>query len=195
MPPARVIKFFKPFEVLTQFTDTQGRTTLKNYIPIPGIYAAGRLDYRSEGLLLLTDDGRLIRRLTDPRFEHPKTYYVQVEGQAAPEAVEQLSAQIVVPGLQTRLAGAEIIADPGLPPRPVPVRGYHPTTWLKVVLYEGKKHQVRRMTAAVGLPTLRLVRAAIGSIGLGGLQPGQWVELTEKEKGMLYDFKSFRSRD
>lgn len=174
-----IIKFFKPFEVLSQFSDSSGRRTLKEFIPLAEIYSAGRLDYRSEGLLLLTDDGALIRRLTDPRFEHPKTYYVQIEGEAAPEAVARLAQEIVVPGLQTRLAAAEIIQPPDLPPRPV--RAYHPTTWLKVVLYEGKKHQVRRMTAAVGYPTLRLVRIAIGAVGLGDLQPGEWRRLTRQE--------------
>ncbi len=181
----RYLRLFKPYEVLSQFTDEAGRRTLKEIAPPPGVYAAGRLDYRSEGLLLLTDDGALIRRLTDPRFEHPKTYYAQVEGVVTPEAVEALRQEIVVPGLQTRLAGAEIIAPPDLPPRPVPVRAYHPTTWLKIVLYEGKKHQVRRMTAAVGYPTLRLVRYAIGSLSLAGLQPGQWAELTPQELKQL----------
>jgi len=177
----RYIKFFKPFEVLSQFTPEAGHRTLKEFISLPGVYAAGRLDYRSEGLLLLTDDGGLIQHLTDPRFEHTKTYYAQVEGLVEPAAVEQLRRQIVVPGLQTRLAGAEIIAPPRLPERPVPVRAYHPTTWLKIVLSEGKKHQVRRMTAAVGYPTLRLVRVAIGNLALGALQPGEWAELTPTE--------------
>lgn len=177
------IKFFKPFEVLTQFTDREGRCTLAEFIPHKNIYAAGRLDYRSEGLLILTDDGALIRRLTDPRFEHPKTYYVQVEGEAGPEAARRLTEEIVLPGLQTRLAAAEIISPPTMPERAV--RGYHPTTWLKIVLYEGKKHQIRRMTAAVGFPTLRLIRIAIGPVGLGNLQPGQWWALTATEMKQL----------
>lgn len=181
----RYLRLFKPYEVLCQFIDEAGRRTLKDLVPLPGVYAAGRLDYRSEGLLLLTDDGSLIRRLTDPRFEHPKTYFAQVEGLVTPEAVAALRQEIVVPGLQTRLAGAEIIPPPDLPPRPVPVRDYHPTSWLKITLYEGKKHQVRRMTAAVGFPTLRLVRYAIGRLTLAGLQPGQWAELTPPERKQL----------
>jgi len=182
-----VIKFFKPFEVLTQFTDREGRPTLAAFIPLKNIYAAGRLDYRSEGLLLLTDDGALIKRLTDPRFEHPKTYYVQVEGEASSEAVRRLAEEIVLPDIQTRLAAAEIIAPPPLPERAV--RSYHPTTWLKVVLFEGKKHQIRRMTAAVGYPTLRLVRVAIGSVGLGDLTPGEWRPLSAFEMKQLQTFK------
>jgi 23S rRNA pseudouridine2457 synthase len=181
------IKFFKPFEVLTQFTDREGRRTLAEFIPLKNVYAAGRLDYRSEGLLLLTGDGALIKRLTDPRFEHPKTYYVQVEGEAELEAARRLTEEIVLPDLQTRLAVAEIIAPPAVPGRPV--RSYHPTTWLKMVLYEGKKHQIRRMTAAVGFPTLRLVRVAIGPVGLGDLQPGEWRALTETEMKQLQTIK------
>jgi 23S rRNA pseudouridine2457 synthase len=184
----RYLKFFKPFEVLSQFSEEAGHRTLKEFIAVPGVYPAGRLDYRSEGLLLLTDDGSLIQRLTDPRFEHAKTYYAQVEGVVTPEAVERLRQEIVVPGLQTRTAGAEIIEAPDLPPRPV--RDYHPTTWLKIVLHEGKKHQVRRMTAAVGFPTLRLVRVAIGNITLGRLQPGEWAEIRSGEiKHLINDRK------
>lgn len=171
---ADYLTFFKPFEVLSQFSDPTGRQTLKDYIPIAGVYAAGRLDYRSEGLLLLTNDGSLIQRLTDPRYEHSKTYYVQVEGSARPEHVERLTQEIVLPGLQTLPALAEIIDAPLLPPRSKPVRAYHPTTWLKIILFEGKKHQIRKMTAAIGYPTLRLVRVAIGNLGLGDLQPGEY---------------------
>ncbi len=175
------LKFFKPFEVLCQFTDAQNRRTLKDFIPIPNVYAAGRLDYRSEGLLLLTDDGELIQRLTDPHFEHTKTYCVQVEGIITQEAVAMLQEEIVLPGVQTRKARVEMIDDPGFPARSKPVRGYHPTSWIKITLQEGKKHQVRRMTAAVGFPTLRLVRVAIGPISLGSLHPGQWQFLTPVE--------------
>jgi len=168
------LKFFKPFEVLCQFSPSTGRQTLKDYIPISDVYPAGRLDYRSEGLLLLTDDGSLIQQLTDPRYEHSKTYYVQVEGLATPQAVEALRSQILLPEVQTRRVTAEIISEPELPPRSKPVRDYHPTSWMRIVLFEGKKHQVRRMTAAVGFPTLRLVRFAIGVLTLDGLQPGEW---------------------
>lgn len=179
------LKFYKPFEVLCQFTDTEGRRTLKEFIRVPGLYPAGRLDYRSEGLLLLTDDGLLIQRLTDPRFEHPKTYLAQVEGILTEQAVKTLQENIVLPDLQTRKVWAELIPMPDIPPRPVPVRDYHPTSWLRITLREGKKHQVRRMTAAVGFPTLRLVRIAIGSITLEGLQPGEWRELNSQEKKKL----------
>lgn len=182
---AKYIAFFKPFEVLSQFTDESGRATLGDYIPVSDVYAAGRLDYRSEGLLLLTDDGPLIQRLTDPRFEHAKTYLAQVEGEVTQEAVDTLRRQIVLPGIQTRLPKVDILPPPDLPPRPVPVRGYHPTSWLQIVLKEGKKHQVRRMTAAVGFPTLRLVRTAIGALTLGDLQPGEWRHITSEEIRLL----------
>lgn len=175
------LKFYKPFEVLSKFTDAQGRPTLKDYIQIPGIYAAGRLDYRSEGLLLLTDDGPLIHRLTSPRYEHPKTYLAQVEGLITPEAIYKFNQEILLPGLQTRLALAEPIPAPAIPARTKPVRDYHPTSWLKITLHEGKKHQARRMTAAVGFPTLRLVRIAIGSLLLGDLKPGESRRLTRSE--------------
>jgi 23S rRNA pseudouridine2457 synthase len=171
----------KPFNVLSSFTDPEGRATLADYVPVTGVYAAGRLDYDSEGLLLLTDDGALIHRLTDPRHEHAKTYYVQLEGLVTPEAAQALREGVVLRGRRTRPAEVEIIADPGLPPRPVPVRAYHPTSWLKVVLREGQKRQLRRMTAAVGFPTLRLVRWAIGPLTLAGLAPGQWRALKPSE--------------
>jgi 23S rRNA pseudouridine2457 synthase len=177
----RYLAFFKPFEVLSQFTDPQGRKTLKDYIPVTGVYAAGRLDYRSEGLLLLSDDGLLIHRLTDPRFDHEKSYLAQVEGIASPEALHALQARILLPGLQTKIAEVKLVPEPDLPPRPTPVRDYHPTSWLLITLREGKKHQVRRMTAAVGLPTLRLIRVAIGPIRLEGLQPGGWRDLRVEE--------------
>lgn len=177
----RYLAFYKPYEVLSQFTDQEGRTTLKDFISIPGIYAAGRLDYRSEGLLLLSDDGSLIHRLTDPRFAHTKTYLAQVEGVVDPATLAPIRTGIDLGDLHARPAKVEILPDPGLPPRSKPVRGYHPTTWLKIVLTEGKKHQVRRMTAAIGYPTLRLVRTAIGSVTLGELQPGQRRDLTISE--------------
>jgi pseudouridine synthase len=177
----RYLAFFKPFEVLSQFTDSQGRKTLKDYISVPGVYAAGRLDYRSEGLLLLSDDGLLIHRLTDPRFDHEKTYLAQVEGIAGPEALRSLQTRILLPGSQTKTAEVTLVPEPNLPPRPTPVRDYHPTSWLRITLREGKKHQIRRMTAAVGLPTLRLVRVAIGPIRLDELQPGEWRDLRTEE--------------
>lgn len=178
---ARYLLLNKPYNVLSNFVDTEGRATLAELVPVPGVYAAGRLDYDSEGLLLLTDDGQLSYLMTDPHYEHPKTYYVQVElvnGALPPDALAQLREGVVLRGERVRPAEAEVVADPGLPPRPVPVRGYHPTAWLRVVLREGKKRQLRRMTAAVGLPTLRLVRTAIGPLALGDLAPGEWRELT-----------------
>jgi 23S rRNA pseudouridine2457 synthase len=178
---AHYLAFYKPDEVLSQFTDKTGRETLKSYISVQGVYAAGRLDYHSEGLMVLSDVGPFISRLTDPRFSHPKTYLTQVEGRATEDMIRPIKERIILPGLQTRLAQVEIVPEPRLPPRPRPVRGYHPTSWLKIVLFEGKKHQVRRMTAAVGLPTLRLVRVAIGALELGSLQPGQWRQLTPAE--------------
>jgi len=177
----RYLAFFKPYEVLSQFTDAHGRATLKDYIDIPDVYTAGRLDYRSEGLLILTDDGGLIHRLTDPRFDHPKTYLVQVEGVATPNHLIAPSNGIILPEIQSKVAQIEISTEPDLPSRSKPVRDYHPTTWLKIVIREGKKHQVRRMTAALGFPTLRLVRVAIGNLTLGDLKPGQWHSLTHDE--------------
>ena len=157
------------------------RATLKEYIDVPGVYAAGRLDRDSEGLLLLSDDGELLHRLTHPRYEHPKTYYVQVEGVMTREAVGQLRRGLVVKGVKTKRAEAELIEPPDLPPRFKPVRDYHPTSWLKMVLREGKKRQIRHMTAAVGFPTLRLVRVGIGPLSLGGMKPGEWRFLSKKE--------------
>jgi len=182
---SRYLLFHKPFNVLSSFTDPEGRATLADYVRVPGVYAAGRLDYDSEGLLLLSDDGPLIHRLTDPRHEHPKTYYVQLEGVVTEAAAAALRQGVLLRGQPTRPAQAEIIEDPGLPPRPVPVRAYHPTSWLKVVLREGQKRQLRRMTAAVGFPTLRLVRWAIGPLTLEGLAPGQWRELTAAERLLI----------
>jgi 23S rRNA pseudouridine2457 synthase len=175
------IRFFKPFEVLCQFTDQTGRATLKDFIRIPDVYSAGRLDYLSEGLLILTDDGSLVRRITDPKFEHPKTYYVQVEGLLTDEALQAMRNTILLPGLQTRSVQVEVIPEPDLPPRSKPVRPYHPKTWLKMTLREGKKHQIRRMTAAVGFPTLRLIRFAIGDVTLDSLSPGCWKDLNRRE--------------
>jgi 23S rRNA pseudouridine2457 synthase len=172
--------FNKPYEVLCQFSPSAGKRTLKDYIPIAGVYPAGRLDYRSEGLVLLSDDGGLIHRLTDPRYDHPKTYYAQVEGEVSAQQAAAWSGVILLPGIQGKPARMDVISDPGLPPRPTPVRGYHPTTWLKIVLCEGKNHQVRRMTASAGYPTLRLVRVAIGGLTLDGLHPGEWRQVSSE---------------
>ncbi|MCD6518895.1 MAG: pseudouridine synthase, partial [Anaerolineae bacterium] len=174
----------------SSFTDPegQGRATLADYIPFPDIYAAGRLDYESEGLLLLTDDGWLNHRLTHPRYEHPKTYLVQVEGIPSPEALEALRRGVLVKGRKTRPAEVELLSQaPSLWPRSVPIRQRKniPTSWLRIVLREGRKRQIRHMTAAVGHPTLRLVRMAVGPVSLGRLNPGEWRELNEEELAAL----------
>ncbi|MCL5042593.1 MAG: pseudouridine synthase [Gammaproteobacteria bacterium] len=181
-PPAepRLIALNKPFDVLTQFTDGQGRATLKDFLPISGVYPAGRLDRDSEGLLLLTNDGRLQARITDPRHKLAKTYWVQVEGEPSTEQLEQLRAGPELNDGPTRPADVTAIAEPELWPRnpPVRFRKNKPTSWLQITIREGRNRQVRRMTAAVGLPTLRLVRVAIGDWQLGDLQPGEWREIS-----------------
>jgi 23S rRNA pseudouridine2457 synthase len=181
------VKFNKPFEVLCQFSPSQNRQTLKDFLPVPGIYPAGRLDYRTEGLLLLTSNPAVAHRLTDPRYDHPKTYLVQVEGQVTAAIQAALQEKEILPGELTRTAAVEIIADPDLPPRIPAVRNYHPTSWLKITLREGKKHQIRRMTAAAGFPTLRLVRVSIGSLVMQGLKPGEWRYLSKDEVACLFE--------
>ncbi|MEW6285470.1 MAG: pseudouridine synthase [Chloroflexota bacterium] len=178
----RYIIFNKPYGVLSQFTDEgTGHPTLKQYIDIPGIYVAGRLDRDSEGLLFLTDDGPLIHRLIDPKHHVEKTYYVLVEGNPTPEHLSSLQKGIQIKDYRTLPAKVRLIPDPNLPPRPKPVTPHGPTAWLEIKLREGKKRQIRHMTAAVGLPTLRLVRVAIGSLNLGTLPPGAWRDLTHQE--------------
>lgn len=182
----RYIIFNKPYGVLSQFTDEgTGHPTLKQYIDAPGVYVAGRLDRDSEGLLLLTDDGPLIHRLTDPKRHVEKTYYVLVEGQPTPEHLTTLRKGIQIKGYRTLPAKVRLIPDPNLPPRPKPVAPHGPTAWLEIKLREGKKRQIRHMTAAVGLPTLRLFRIAIGSLQLGNLSPGSWRELSPQEVTLL----------
>jgi pseudouridine synthase len=185
---AQSIKFFKPYGVLSQFTDADQRPTLRDWICLRGVYPAGRLDRDSEGLLLLTDDGRLAHRLTDPRFGHPRTYLVQVERIPPDSALERLREGVILRDGPTLPAEVELLeAEPGLPPRPEPIRFRKsvPTAWLRLTLREGRNRQVRRMTAAVGFPTLRLVRIAIGPVQLGDLQPGQWRPLTAEECRLL----------
>jgi 23S rRNA pseudouridine2457 synthase len=180
--------FWKPYGVLTQFTDQEGRSTLKDFIDQPGVYPVGRLDQDSEGLLLLTDDGPLAHRLTDPRFDHPKTYWAQVEGIPDQAAVQALRRGVTIQNYRTRPAQVQILEqEPNLPPRKVPIRFRKaiPTTWIALILTEGKNRQVRRMTAAVGFPTLRLVRVAIGMLTLEGLEPGIYRWLTNPEVQML----------
>ncbi len=179
----RLIAFCKPFAVLCQFSpdrDNKGETaTLADFISIPGIYPAGRLDKDSEGLLLLTDSGRLQHRISHPKKKMSKTYFVQVEGEPDGAAIARLSSGVPLKDGMTRPASAKIIADPELWPRnpPIRYRASIPTSWLEISLREGRNRQVRRMTAAVGYPTLRLIRYAIGPWNLDGLEPGQWREL------------------
>jgi len=180
------IIFNKPYGVLSQFTDEgTGHPTLKRYIDVPEVYAAGRLDRDSEGLLLLTDDGQLIKRLTDPANHLEKTYWVQVEGDPTQEKLAQLERGIQLKDYHTLPAKARLIPPPSLPPRPKPVTPHGPTAWIEVKLCEGKKRQIRHMTAAVGLFTLRLFRVAIGNIRLADLPVGEWRELTKHEIKML----------
>lgn len=174
MPAHRYLAFHKPYDVLSTFSDPQGRVTLKDYIPFPGIYSAGRLDRDSEGLLLLSDDGAFIHRLTDPRHEIVKTYLVQVEGDPTPQALASLQAGVLIQGTRTRHCRVMLVDEPQLAERSKPVTPHGPTHWLRIVLREGRKRQIRHMTAAVGLFTLRIVRIAIGSLTLEGLSPGEW---------------------
>lgn len=179
-PRFRYILLHKPYGVLTQFSDSEGRPTLKELIPIEGIYSAGRLDRDSEGLLLLTDDGSLQQRLTDPRRYHPKTYWAQVEGLAAADALRQLSRGVELNDGRTRPAQVRLLDPaPAVAPRnpPIRYRAAIPTSWVELIITEGRNRQVRRMTAAVGLPTLRLIRVAIGDLRLDGLAPGEWREI------------------
>ena len=178
-----LILFNKPYGVLTQFTDGDNRPTLADYISQPGIYAAGRLDKDSEGLLLLTDDGQLQHRLTDPRHKAWKTYWAQLEGEIDEPALQQLRNGIELKDGPTRPARAKRLAPPEIWPRTPPIRyrANIPTSWISLSLREGRNRQVRRMTAAVGFPTLRLIRVAVGEWQLDGLQPGEWRETAAPE--------------
>jgi len=173
-----LILFNKPYGVLSQFTDAEGRATLADYIAVANVYPAGRLDRDSEGLLLLTDDGKLQRRLSDPRFKQPKTYWVQVEGEPDAASLDHLRSGIKLDDRLTAPARAEPIPEPDVWPREPPIRERKaiPTSWIRITITEGRNRQVRRMTAAVGHPTLRLVRYSIGAHTIENLKPGEWRE-------------------
>lgn len=180
--------FNKPFGVLTRFTDPQGRPTLADFIDIPGIYPVGRLDFDSEGLLLITDDGPLSHRLTDPRHDHPKTYLAQVERIPTEETLDELRRGVHLSDGPCKPVDVELIEEPpGLWPRPVPIRFRKnvPTAWLRLVLREGRNRQVRRMTAAIGHPCLRLIRIGIDALTVEGIPPGNWRDLTVAERAKL----------
>ena len=180
--PRRYLLANKPYDVLSEFHDPEGRPTLADFVPVPGLEPAGRLDQDSEGLLVLTDDGDLAHQLTHPDYHLPKTYLVQVEGAPQAAALKALRDGVTVKGEKTDPAEVELLERvPDLPLRDRPVREDLETSWLRVVIREGKKRQVRHMTAAVGHPTLRLVRVAIGPLTLRGLAPGEWRDMEESE--------------
>lgn len=201
----RYLLFYKPYNVLSQFTDSSSiqetsiendnsdqsssRATLQDFIPVKNVYPVGRLDYDSEGLMLLTNHGQLQHRLSDPKFHHTKTYWVQVERIPTDEDLNPLRKGVKIQNYLTRPAKvSRLITEPNLPPRNPPIRFRKnvPTAWLEITLTEGRNRQVRRMTAAVGFPTLRLVRVAIENLRLEGLLPGQWRDLTSAELNSLH---------
>ena len=188
-PQSRTLAFNKPYGVLPCFTDPEGRPTLADFVAVPGVYAAGRLDRDSEGLMVLTSDGVLAHYITDPQHNLPKIYLAQVERLPTEAAMERLRQGILLSGTRTRPAGVQLLSDePALPDRPVPIRFRKTvrTAWLQITLREGLNRQVRRMTAAVGHPTVRLIRIAVGPIVLGDLQPGLWRDLTRSEIAQIY---------
>ncbi|MGD1903676.1 MAG: pseudouridine synthase [Geitlerinemataceae cyanobacterium] len=192
----RYLLFYKPYGVLCQFEDRSEspRPTLKGYIDVPRVYPVGRLDRDSEGLLLLTDNGTLQNRLLEPRYRKPKTYWVQVEGVPDEAALEALRQGVTIRDYRTRPADVRRLdREPDLPPRDPPIRFRKnvPTTWIELVITEGRNRQVRRMTAAVGFPTLRLVRVAIANLTIDALEPGQWRDLTDAERDGLHRLCGF----
>jgi 23S rRNA pseudouridine2457 synthase len=185
----RYLLFHKPYNVLSQFSDDGStKITLKQFIDVPAVYPVGRLDYDSEGLMLLTDDGPLQHRLSHPQFGHPRTYWAQVEQiPTAADLAPIRQGGIAIQDYRTRPATIAPIPAPDFPPRDPPIRYRQaiPTSWLQLTLTEGRNRQVRRMTAAIGFPTLRLIRVAIGDLTLGNLPPGQWRDLTAIEQQQL----------
>ncbi len=186
----RYILLNKPYEVLTQFTDEHGRATLKDFVSVPEVYPVGRLDFDSEGLLLLTDDKQLQHRLSDPRYKVPKTYWAQVEGLPTEAALAQLRQGVQIKDgftLPAEVAALPEAATADLWPRmpPIRYRASIPTSWLAITISQGMNRQVRKMCAAVGLPCLRLVRVALEELSISGLTPGEWRELTAGEVAAL----------
>lgn len=195
--PYQYVLFNKPFGVLSQFKDRQQtqHPTLEAYIPIKQVYPVGRLDRDSEGLMLLTNHGQLQHRLSDPQFGHVRTYWVQVEGIPTPTALQALAQGVIIQGYRTQPTTVNrLISAPELPDRDPPIRFRQqiPTSWLEINLREGRNRQVRRMTAAVGFPTLRLVRVAIANLQLTGLLPGEWRLLTQQESTYLLRLTALR---
>jgi 23S rRNA pseudouridine2457 synthase len=196
--PYRYLLFHKPFNVLSQFTDNspaeQQRSTLKDFIPVPNVYPVGRLDHDSEGLMILTDDGQFQHRLSDPKFQHPRTYWVQVDRVPTDADLEPLRRGVKIQDYFTRSAQVALIPEPDLPPRDPPIRFRKtvPTAWLEMTLTEGKNRQVRKMTAAIAFPTLRLVRVAIATLRVTDLAPGEWRDMTREELEEL--MRSMKSR-
>jgi 23S rRNA pseudouridine2457 synthase len=194
--PYQYLVFNKPFGVLSQFKDHQqtDHPTLETYIPIKQVYPVGRLDRDSEGLMLLTNHGQLQHRLSDPQFGHCRTYWVQVEGIPTPDALQALEQGVLIQGYRTQPTTVAVLENaPELPDRNPPIRFRQqiPTSWLAIALREGRNRQVRRMTAAVGFPTLRLVRVGIADLRLAGLFPGEWRYLSQLEKNALLRLTGF----
>ncbi len=181
----RYFLFYKPYAVLSQFSPDSGKQTLKDFLSLPkDIYPVGRLDFDSEGLLLLTNDNAIKNKLTDPKFDHPKTYLAQVERIPSEKELVTLRNGVVLDGKKTKPAEVELLAEePRIPPRSIPIRFRKsvPTSWLKIVIREGRNRQVRKMTAAIGHPTLRLIRTKIGHLEIQQMMPGEWKEIALQE--------------